>query len=102
MATTRLERGNVSRVANAWNGLFSGTLTATTTPQPLSTTSRHIMEVLVQNDPDGQTAVFIGDVRRQLYQLNGGGSVTVKVNDLSVVYVRTDAGTATVNYLAFE
>ena len=99
---TKIQRGAVLRTANAWDGLRSGTQTATTTPTPLATRHLPIMEVIVQNDPDGQTAVFVGDRRSQNYQLNSGANVTVRVNDLSLVYVRTAAGTATVNWLAPE
>jgi hypothetical protein len=99
---TNIQRGAVLRTANAWDGLRSGTITATATAQPLSADHLPIMEVIVQNDPDGQTAVFVGDRRYQYYQLNGGASVTVPVCDLSLVYVRTAAGTATVNWLAGE
>jgi len=99
---TKVERGACKRTANAWDGLRSGTITATTTAQPLSTNNLPIMQVIVQNDPDGQTAVFVGDRRFQHYQLNGGDNVTIPVCDLSLVYVRTAAGTATVNWLAPE
>jgi len=44
----------------------------------------------------------VGDRRYQYYQLNGGANVTIDVCDLSLVYVRTAAGTATVNWLAPE
>jgi len=99
---TRIQRGAVLRTANAWDGLRSGTMTVTTTPTPLSARGLAIMQVILQNDPDGQTAVFVGDRRYQYYQLNGGANVTIDVCDLSLVYVRTAAGTATVNWLAPE
>ncbi len=102
MPITRIERGAVTRTANAWDGLRSGTLTATTTPQALASRHEHIMEVIVQNDPDSSNAVFVGDTRYQHYQLAAGSNVTVKVNDLSIVYVKTASGTATVNWLAGE
>lgn len=99
---TRIIRGSVIRTANAWDGLRSGTQTATTTAAPLATDNLPIMEVIVQNDPDDQTAVFVGDRRNQYFQLVAGASVTVPVCDLSLVYVRTESDTATVNWLAGE
>lgn len=99
---TRLQRGAVIRTANAWDGLRSGTITATTIKQPLSTARIPVMEVIVQNAPSQQVNVLVGDTRSQEYELISGADVRIKVNDLSTVYVRTAAGTATVNWLAGE
>jgi hypothetical protein len=99
---TKIQRGAVIRTANAWDGLRSGTQTATTTPAPLSTGHLPIMEVIVQNDPDSSVSAFVGDARNQEFQLVAGASVTVPVCDLTLVYVRTESGTATVNWLAGE
>jgi hypothetical protein len=109
MAKTKVEGGPVSRVANAWNGLRGGTLTATTTKQNLTvgvgnpaTGKYQCVEVIVQNSPDSSNSVFVGDARYQEFELIAGASLTVPINDLSLVYVRTTTGTATVNLLIAE
>ena len=90
------------RTANAWDNISVGTLTATAAGVALATVNTPILEVLVQNDPDSGEAVFVGDRRRQTFQLSAGASVTIPVNDLSTVYVSSAGGTATVNWLAGE
>lgn len=99
---TKIQRGAVTRTANAWDGLRSGTQTATITPTPLSTGHLPIMEVIVQNDPDSSVTAIVGDRRAQEFKLVAGASVTVPVCDLNLVYVRTESDTATVNWMAGE
>jgi hypothetical protein len=99
---TKIQRGAVIRTTNAFDGLRSGTLTATVAPVALSSDNVPVMEIIVQNDPDSGEAAFVGDSRSQNYQLNAGVSVTIPVCDLSLVYVRSAAGAAIVNWLAPE
>lgn len=109
MARTKVEGGAVARVANAWNGLRGATMTATTTKQSLlvavgNPPSGHyqIVEVVVQNAPGQQVSVYIGDSRRQEFELISGASEPIPVNDLALVYVRSSSGTATVNLIIAE
>jgi len=97
---TKLQRGAVLRTANAWDDFRSGTATAAVGGTALSSVHYPIMEVIVQNDPDSGEAVFVGNATGQYFQLVAGASVTVPVCDLSLVYVKSAAGTATVNWLA--
>ena len=99
---TKVERGACKRVANAWDGLRSGTIEATVAAQPLSTGTLPVMQVIIQNEPGGQTSIFVGDRRFQYYELTSGSNVTLPVCDLSLVYVRSEAGTVTVNWIACE
>ena len=96
---TKIERGSVTRTANAWDNFNSGTLIATGPPVALAAASTPIIEVIVQNDPDSAEAVYVGTAFGQHFQLEAGSSLTVPVCDLSLVYVSSAGGTARVNYL---
>lgn len=99
---TKVQRGAVLRAATAFDGLRSGTMTATTTAAPLSTDHIGVMEVVVQNAPGGQISIFVGDRRYQYYELTSGSNVRIGVCDLSLVYVRAESGSVVVNWLAPE
>jgi hypothetical protein len=97
---TKIQRGAVLRIANAWDNFTVGTVTATQLGNALAARPTAIMEVIVQNDPDSGEAAFVGNPFNQLFQLAVGVSVTVPVCDLSLVYVRSAAGTAVINWMA--
>ena len=98
---TNIQRGAVLRTANAWDNFTTGTLTATAAPVALANRGTPIMEVIVQNDPDSQEAVFVGNQYGQHWQLAAGANVTIKVSNLALVYVTSAAGSAIVNWMAF-
>lgn len=99
---TKIQRGAVIRTANAWDNFIVGTTTATVLGNSLHVAGgeQRIMEVIVQNDPDSGESAFVGNPFNQHFELVAGASVTVPVCDLSLVYVRSAAGTATINWMA--
>jgi len=97
---TNIQRGAVLRTANAWDNFTTGTLTATAAPVALANRGTPIMEVIVQNDPDSQEAVFVGNQYGQHWQLAAGASITIPINNLALVYVASVGGTARVNWMA--
>jgi len=97
---TKLQRGAVLRTANAWDNFTVATLTATAVQVALDASPTPIMEVIIQNDPDSGEAAFVGNRFGQYFQLSAGASVTIPVCDLSLVYVRSAAGTAIINWMA--
>lgn len=98
---TKIERGAVTRTANAWDDFRSGTVAAGAAAVPLVADSMPIMEVIVQNAAASASTILVGNVARQNFEVAAGASVTVPVCDLSLVYVKTGpGGSATVNWLA--
>lgn len=97
---TKAQRGAVLRTANAWDNFTVGTVTATILGNALADSPTAIMEVIVQNDPDSGEAAFVGNPFNQFFQLAAGAAVTIPVCDLSLVYVNSAAGTATINWMA--
>jgi hypothetical protein len=97
---TKIQRGAVIRTANAWDNFTVGTTTATILSNALAGSPTAILEVLVQNDPDSGESAFVGNPFNQHFELVAGASVTIPVCDLSLVYVRSAAGTATINWMA--
>lgn len=57
-------------------------------------------EVLVQADPRNTPAIFIGGAGNQTVMLSAGATVTLPVSNLSAVWAKTSAASATVNWLA--
>jgi len=97
---TNIQRGAVLRTANAWDNFTTGTLTATAAPVALANRGTPIMEVIIQNDPDSQEAVFVGNQYGQHWQLAAGASITIPINNLALIYVASVGGTARVNWMA--
>lgn len=81
-------------------GFSAGTKTNVgTTAAPLTTTDTLISQVLVQADPDNTADVFIGDSTSQTIQLKAQDGITLLVNNLNQVYVKSASGTQTVNWV---
>ena len=97
---TKIERGAVQRTANAFDNMITGTRGAGFPAQALFQQQQAILEVLVQNDPGSAVNVYVGNEFGQFIVVIPGASITIPINDLNNVYVRTDGGAATVNYLA--
>lgn len=98
---TRINRGAVQRVANAYDSMTTGTLTVNSLAGvALAAVPTPILEVIVQNDPDSAVSVYVGPVTGQYFELIAGANITIPINDLSDVYVRTDGAAATVNWIA--
>jgi len=97
---TKIERGPVIRVANAWDDIAVAAGTAAVAGTPLSVPHAAILEVMIQCNPDSLESVFVGNQHGQNFEVVAGDYVVVPVNDLSTVYVRSAAGTGTYNYIA--
>lgn len=98
---TKIERGAVTRTANAWDDFRSGTVAAAAAAVPLVGDSMPIMGAIVQNAAASASTIFVGNANRQDFEVVAGASVTVPVCDLSLIYAKTGpGGSATVNWLA--
>jgi hypothetical protein len=99
---TKAVQGRVSRVANAFDNMITGTINVTFPAQAIFQTQRRILEVLVQNDPDSTVNAMVGNEFGQYVVLIPGASIVIPISDLNKVHVGTGAGggTATINYIA--
>jgi hypothetical protein len=79
-------------------GLSAGTTTISTNASALGALG--CTEVLVQADPANTALAFVGSVSNQTLKLSGGATVTLPCSNLSDVYAKTSAGSATLNWLA--
>lgn len=101
---TKPIRGAVERTACAYDNMIVGTITVTGFPaQPLADTRTPILEVLVQVTPNEQNSGSIGNGNAQPFILAAGDNVTIKINDLSRVFVGPAGGgtQATFNWIAY-
>ena len=78
---------------------LKGTLVATTTAAPLSTTTNAIQDVLIQNDPVNTVNVLVGNATTQNIKLVPGASASIEIDNVTKIFVKTESGTATVNYM---
>ena len=78
---------------------LNGTLVATTTAAPLSTTTNAIQDVLIQNDPVNTVNVLVGNATIQNIKLVPGASASIEIDNVTKIFVKTESGTATVNYM---
>ncbi len=100
-AQTKVVQGAAQRVANAYNGIFCGTIGIGFPGVPIYQQQQQCLEVIVQNDPGSANIVYIGnELQGQYFALSAGESITIPINDLNKVHARTDGGAATVNFIA--
>jgi hypothetical protein len=79
--------------------LQDGTLTATSTPAPLNGGQALLCQaVLVQNDPGSAVNIRVGNASSQSVALRPGEEEVIPVNDVQEIYVKTDSGSARVNW----
>lgn len=78
--------------------LYAGTATATTTAAALAA-SQVVSELVVQCDPDNAVDCFVGNSTAQTIQLKPGQSLSVPVDNVSRLFVKTASSTAAVNYM---
>jgi len=97
---TKIERGAVQRVANAWDGIAVAAGTAGIAGTPLSDTHAPMLEVMIQCNTGSPESIFVGNNYGQNFEVVAGANVVIPVNDLSTVYIRSAAGTGTYNYIA--
>jgi hypothetical protein len=79
--------------------LVNGSLTATTTAVPVSTSTLPIEDAIIQNDPANTVNILLGDATAQTIKVVPGASFSIEIDYINKVYVKTESGTATVNYL---
>lgn len=72
----------------------------TTSAVPVSTTQINIREAIIQSDPANTTNLLVGNSTAQEVVLTAGQSITIPIISLSLVYVKMESGTGTVNWLA--
>ncbi|MHC4229424.1 MAG: hypothetical protein ACYSW0_18495 [Planctomycetota bacterium] len=98
---TKIQRGAVLRTVGAYDSMITNRITVDSIAgAALAADETAILEVIVQNSPGSAVSVFVGNVTGQYIEIVAGANFTIPINDLSDVYVRTDGGTATVNWLA--
>lgn len=85
--------------SNTWT---VGKLAATTDALQLSTNRYECAEIFIENDPDNLVDILWGNSTSQLFQLSPGDSITLPVQNVNQVYVKTVSSTATVPYAAFK
>lgn len=81
------------------SSLATGQKTADTTAAALAG-STPCREVLIQNDSGSSNSVKVGNDTNQYIELSPGDAISLPIDNVSKVYVKTTAGTATVNWLA--
>jgi hypothetical protein len=99
---TKPIRGAVQRTANAFDNMITDRVTLAGGPAgtALADVPTAILEVIVQNSPNSANVVQVGNATGQFVELTAGQSITIPINDLSLVYVSSPAGAATVNWIA--
>lgn len=97
---TKIQRGTVQRTANAFDDMITGTIGAGFPATAIFQQQQPILEVIVQNDPGSAVNVYVGNAFAQYVVLIPGASIVLPINDLNNVYIRTNGGAATVNYIA--
>ena len=75
-----------------------GTNTLSTTAESLAS-SAVTWECLVQNDPDNTVDFLVGDSTAQTIQLSPGQSITLPIQDVSLIWADAVSGTPVANYL---
>jgi len=99
---TKITRGAVTRTAGAYDGMFVGSIVVGVPGVPIAALrGEGILEVIIQNDPDGQNNVGIGDRGGQPFVLRPGENITIPINNPNLVYARSVGG-ATVNWIAMR
>jgi len=97
---TTIERGHATRVAEAYEGMVTGTVEAGFPAVALAANSTPVMGgVLVQNSHTSTNYVTVGNNWNQFVEIAPGGHITIPTIDLSQVFVGA-AGGATVNWIA--
>ncbi len=68
---------------------------------PLYADSVEVFGVLLQNSEHSENTVLWGNAAHQWMELRPGESVVVSVSNPNLLFVRTDGGSATINWAAF-
>jgi len=83
------------------NFTYCDSVDVDTTARPLSPTYKMTREILLQADPDNDHDLFIGDAKKQVMILKPGRQMTIPIDNLDKLYVKTDGiGDNKLNYFA--
>lgn len=88
----------ITRVTSASATLTAGTNALSTGSEALGT-AQQVWECLIQNDPDNNIDIFVGDSASQPIEIVPGASMTIPVQDIATIFVKADSGTPTINFL---
>jgi hypothetical protein len=81
--------------------IIAYTLTCTGVAQAL--TDVNCASVLLQADPDNTVNILIGDSSSQTIELSPGGSLSLQIENASLLYaIRDAAGSPVLNYLVLK
>lgn len=80
--------------------LHGGTNASVTTTASALGASRDCDEVLVQASADNTDAVLVGDASGQYLELVPGAGISIPIQNVDRVHVKSASGTQAVNYLA--
>lgn len=94
MSFVRIQGSNAFKVGTS--------LGATTDAAQLSSTNYYCNEVYLENDPSNAVNILWGSSDGQPFKLAPGGSVSIPVQNVALVYVKTASSTATVPWAAFQ
>lgn len=83
----------------AYSKFGNGEVTVTTTAAPINTSYTVYSSVSLQNDMANTVDIFIGDQTSQTFRLVPGQSVTIPIDYLKKIYVKTASGTAKLTYI---
>lgn len=96
---TKIERGTVTRVANAFDLMVVDEQAVNNVGAALNGGAQlGCLEVLVQNT--GAEPVFVGNQFNQYFRLAQYDSITIPINNVASVYARTGGVASTVNWIA--
>ncbi|MBC7107664.1 MAG: hypothetical protein H5T41_02570 [Methanomassiliicoccales archaeon] len=99
----KLMREDLS-VINATNamvsaGVAAGTKSCTTSASQVAA-DQACVEVLCQADPDNTSDVLIGSATTQPVKLRPGQNIVIPCSNVNLLYAKSSAGTAVLNWLS--
>lgn len=80
-------------------GVVAGQLTANTTAQRLASDGK-CREVLIQSPVTNSEKIYLGDSTNQIIELLPGDALSIPVDNIKHLFVKTTTSTATVNWLS--
>ena len=88
-------------VGEVYDSMQCGTRTVNTAQVPLTTDSIVCWQVIVQASRTNTQYLRIGNSKQGCYfELAAGQAITIPINNLNKVYVRSESGTQTVSWIA--
>ena len=88
------------RYAHTPDQISTGTMTASTTAAQMSSNTFPCNQIFIENDPDNNVDIFIGNSVSQPLQLQPGQSLTCDINTITGFWIKSASSTALVNWLS--